>query len=288
MADIHDDPMPVLEAMTRIALEAGRAIMAVYDRAEGERIAAETKADDSPVTEADLAADAIISAGLAAEFPEIAVVTEEQVASQEGEAPDLFFIVDPLDGTKEFVQRRGDFTVNIALVEHGRPLLGVVLAPARRRLFRGAQGHGATQEETDELLHPLPDGPSPISVRTPDPSALSVVASKSHMNDETRAVIEAFDVAETRNAGSSLKFCLVAAGEADFYPRMGRTMEWDTAAGHAVLAAAGGEVRVHGSLRALAYGKPGWDNPHFLAYAPGVPIGDLPEGPTAGEAEAAE
>lgn len=270
------DTDAMLDEMARIALEAGRAIMAVYDRAEGETIDAQSKADDSPVTEADLAADAIIVAGLAAAFPDIPVVTEEQVESQENEAPERFFIVDPLDGTKEFVQRRGDFTVNIALVEHGRPVLGIVLAPARQRLFRGAVGTGAMQQETDELLHPLADGPRPIAVRTPDPSALSVVASKSHMNDETRAVIEALSVAETRNAGSSLKFCLVAAGEADFYPRLGRTMEWDTAAGHAVLAAAGGEVRVHGTLRALGYGKPGWDNPHFLAYAPGVPVEHLP------------
>ncbi|MEL6773909.1 MAG: 3'(2'),5'-bisphosphate nucleotidase CysQ [Pseudomonadota bacterium] len=268
-------PDVILEEIGRLALEAGRAIMDVYNRGEG-AIEAEAKADDSPVTEADLAADAIIGAGLAATFPEIAVVTEERVESQEGEAPERFFIVDPLDGTKEFVQRRGDFTVNIALVENGRPVLGVVLAPARGRLFAGIVGEGATVEEVDPLLYPVADTKRPIAVRAPDVEALSVVASKSHMNEETSAVIGALKVGETANAGSSLKFCLVAAGEADFYPRMGRTMEWDTAAGHAVLAAAGGEVRVHGTLRPLAYGKAGWANPHFLAYAPGVPVEHIP------------
>ncbi|MEM6678157.1 MAG: 3'(2'),5'-bisphosphate nucleotidase CysQ [Pseudomonadota bacterium] len=252
----------------RLALEAGRAIMAVYEREDFE---VAEKEDASPVTEADLAADAIIHAGLAAAFPEIPVVTEERVETH-GDAPDRFFIVDPLDGTKEFVKRRGDFTVNIALVEQGRPVMGVVLAPARGRLFRTNAAGGALQEETDALVHPVADSEVSIAVRDADPERLSVVASKSHNNPETEAVIARFHVAETRNAGSSLKFCLVAAGEADLYPRLGPTMEWDTAAGHAVLRAAGGEVRDLKHLRPLAYGKAGWKNPHFIAYGPGVPI----------------
>ncbi|MEO0821020.1 MAG: 3'(2'),5'-bisphosphate nucleotidase CysQ [Pseudomonadota bacterium] len=257
----------------RIALEAGRAIMAVYERDGGSGdIAAEAKADDSPVTEADLAADSIIHAGLTAAFPDIAIVTEEQAESQEGEPPERYFLVDPLDGTKEFVKRRGDFTVNIALIEQGRPVMGVVLAPARRRLFRSLAAGGAVEEETDALLHPVDGSERPISVRKPDEAALVIVASQSHRNAETEEFIARFKVAESRAAGSSLKFCLVAAGEADLYPRMGRTMEWDTGAGHAVLVAAGGDVIEHPSGRMLRYGKPGWENPHFIAYAPGVPL----------------
>ncbi|MEM6972356.1 MAG: 3'(2'),5'-bisphosphate nucleotidase CysQ [Pseudomonadota bacterium] len=263
----------LIEAIQQLALDAGRAIMAVYTRdPEAETIAAEAKADESPVTEADLAADRIIAGGLAAAFPGVAVVTEEQVASQEAPAPDRFFIVDPLDGTKEFVQRRGDFTVNIALVEHGRAVAGVVLAPARGRLYTGVQGGGASVAEVSPGGLLREETRRPIQVRRPDPEALSVVATKSHMNPETKAVIDAFRVADTRNAGSSLKFCLVAEGDADLYPRVGPTMEWDTAAGQAVLEAAGGEVRRLDTLRPLAYGKEAWRNPFFLAYAPGVPV----------------
>ncbi|MEO1316213.1 MAG: 3'(2'),5'-bisphosphate nucleotidase CysQ [Pseudomonadota bacterium] len=253
----------------RLALEAGRAIMAVY---ESDDFGTRAKEDASPVTEADLAADDIIGAGLAAAFPDIPVVTEERAESQEGPVPDRFFLVDPLDGTKEFVQRRGDFTVNIALIENGRPRMGIVLAPARRRLWRSLAGGGAEEEALDELVHPIHHSARPIAVRQADPEHLVVVASKSHGNPETEAFIGRFKPSESRNAGSSLKFCLVATGEADFYPRLGRTMEWDTGAGHAVLLAAGGEVRTLEHLRPLAYGKPGWENPHFLAYGPGVPV----------------
>ncbi|MEM9782171.1 MAG: 3'(2'),5'-bisphosphate nucleotidase CysQ [Pseudomonadota bacterium] len=264
---------PLLEAIEQLALDAGRAIMAVYTRdPESETIDAMAKADDSPVTEADLAADRIIAGGLVAAFPDIAVVTEEQVESQAGAAPERFFIVDPLDGTKEFVQRRGDFTVNIALVEHGRPVAGVVLAPARGRLYSGRQGAGATLTEVSPGGLRRDETRRKITVREPDPERLSIVASKSHMNAETEAVIGAFKVGDTRNAGSSLKFCLVAEGDADLYPRVGPTMEWDTAAGQAVLEAAGGEVRRLDTFRPLAYGKDGWLNPFFLAYAPGVPV----------------
>ncbi|MEO1531821.1 MAG: 3'(2'),5'-bisphosphate nucleotidase CysQ [Pseudomonadota bacterium] len=255
----------------RLALEAGRAIMDVYQRDD---FGTRAKDDASPVTEADIAADEIIGAGLAYAFPNIPVVTEERVESQEGPVPEKFFLVDPLDGTKEFVQRRGDFTVNIALIEHGRPRMGIVLAPARQRLWRSLAGGGAEEEALDELVHPVADSARPISTREADPEALVVVASKSHGNPETDAFINRFRPRDSRNAGSSLKFCLVAAGEADFYPRLGRTMEWDTGAGHAVLLAAGGEVRTLEHLRPLAYGKPGWENPHFLAYGPGVPVGE--------------
>ncbi|MEM7497687.1 MAG: 3'(2'),5'-bisphosphate nucleotidase CysQ [Pseudomonadota bacterium] len=253
----------------RLALEAGRAIIAIY---ESDDFGTREKDDASPVTEADLAADDIIAAGLAAAFPDIPVVTEERAESQEGPAPDRFFLVDPLDGTKEFVQRRGDFTVNIALIEEGRPRLGIVLAPARQRLWRSLAEGGAEEEALDDLVHPVPDSARPITVREAEAEALVVVASKSHGNKATEDYIKRYAPKESRNAGSSLKFCLVAAGEADFYPRLGRTMEWDTAAGHAVLLAAGGDVRTLEHLRPLAYGKPGWENPHFIAYGAGVPV----------------
>lgn len=255
-----------VETMTRLALEAGELILEIYRREEME---VRAKDDASPVTEADERADAHIAAGLRGAFPGVALVTEEQ-ADTHGAAADRFFIVDPLDGTKEFVQRRGDFTVNIALVEDGAPVLGVVYAPAKGRLFRTLAGGGAEER--------APDGMSarPIGVSTPDNRALRVVASKSHRDAATDEYIAKYAVADFLSAGSSLKFCLVAAGEADLYPRLGRTMEWDTAAGHAVLAAAGGEVdRLDGTGGPLRYGKPGWENPFFAAYAPGVAVKPL-------------
>src|SRR5690606_8097654 len=168
-----------------------------------------------------------------------------------------FWLVDPLDGTREFIGRNGEFTVNIALVEAGRAVLGVVLAPAIDRLFAGAAGLGAFVDEAGARR--------PIACRPPPAQGLTVVASRSHGDP---AALDAFlpgrKVAEIRSAGSSLKLCLVAAGEADLYPRLGRTMEWDIAAGHAILAAAGGRIEdLHG--RPLGYGKPGFENPHFVA-----------------------
>lgn len=247
-----------------LALQAGSVIMDVYARSE---IAAGVKSDASPVTEADLAADAVIRAGLAAAFPDIVTITEEDAASHEARAG-RFLIVDPLDGTKEFVQRRGDFTVNIALVEGGVPVRGVVYAPAKGRMFL-TRADGAAVEETG------PFGPAPgpcrlLRVAQADNAALRVVASKSHRDAATDAYIARYAVADCVSAGSSLKFCLVAAGEADFYPRLGPTMEWDTAAGDAVLRAAGGQVLDFDSHTPLAYGKPGYRNGRFLACGAGV------------------
>ena len=257
-------PESLTQTLTELALTAGAAIMAVYDRGE---ITADAKSDDSPVTEADLAADKLIGAGLASAFPDIPAVTEEAVESHELSGMSRFFLVDPLDGTKEFVQRRGDFTVNIALVEDGTPVAGVVYAPAKGRLFR------TTTEGAEELAvrdGALDGDAVPLKVASPDNAALRVVASKSHRDQATDDLIAKYQVAELKSAGSSLKFCLLAAGEADFYPRLGRTMEWDTAAGHAVLKAAGGIVLRADDQTPLTYGKQGWDNPHFLAVTPGV------------------
>ncbi len=253
----------------RLALAAGAEIMKIY---EAGAVAAEAKTDGSPVTAADLAADRVIAAGLAAAFPDIPVVTEEQAASHaEGVAAPLFILVDPLDGTREFVKRGGDFTVNIALVENGAPVAGVVYAPAKGRLFQTLDAGGATEERGP--FGAAPEGRRPIRVRRPDNAALAVVASASHRDAATDDWIARYDVAEFRPAGSSLKFCLLAAGEADLYPRLGRTMEWDTAAGDAVLRAAGGlTVRADDRATPLRYGKKGCDNPHFIAYAPGVEL----------------
>jgi 3'(2'), 5'-bisphosphate nucleotidase len=248
--------------LTRLAREAGAAIMAVYDSPD---FGVRAKADASPVTEADLAADRIIVAGLEAAFPGIPVVTEERADSHDLGHGRTHFLVDPLDGTKEFVGRRGDFTVNIALIEDGRPVAGVVYAPALGRLFRTEPGGGAAEVLADGTVRPL-------RVAEPDNGALRVVASKSHRDAATDAYIARYAVADFRSAGSSLKFCLVASGEADFYPRLGRTMEWDTAAADAVLRAAGGHVVRLDDGTALAYGKADRGNPFFLAYAAGVAV----------------
>jgi 3'(2'), 5'-bisphosphate nucleotidase len=250
----------------RLALSAGDRIMQVYN---GPDFEVRAKGDSSPVTEADEAADAVISAGLRAAFPDVTLITEEQAASH-AQTASTFFIVDPLDGTKEFVQRRGDFTVNIAYVQDGVPTHGVVYAPAKDRLFYTTPD-GTAVEETGPF-GPEPGPIRPLRVSTPDNAALMVVASKSHRDLATDDYISRYAVKDMTSAGSSLKFCLVATGEADLYPRLGRTMEWDTAAGDAVLRGAGGRVVRFDDHQPLAYGKPGWDNPFFIAFAPGVSL----------------
>lgn len=261
------DHPKLVTVMRRLALEAGDAIMEIYGRAD---MGVREKADDSPVTEADEAADRLISAGLQAVFPDIALVTEEQAASH-GQDVDTFLIVDPLDGTKEFVQRRGDFTVNIAYVEAGVPVRGVVYAPAKGRLFY-TDAEGRSVEEAGDFAKETPGETKALSVRAPDNDALLVVASKSHRDKATDDYIGRYRVADMKSAGSSLKFCLVATGEADLYPRLGRTMEWDTAAGHAVLSGAGGQVVRFDDREPLTYGKDGFANPFFIAHAPGVAL----------------
>ena len=258
----HDHLMQVLR---RLALEAGARIMEVYAGAD---VAVRAKADASPVTEADEAADALIAEGLAEAFPRLPIVTEEQAATH-GQQVTTFLIVDPLDGTKEFVQRRGDFTVNIAYVADGVPVRGVVYAPARGRLFYTLPDGRSVEEEGPFDLD-RPGAQRALSVAVPDNRALRIVASKSHRDQATDDYISRYGIGDLKSAGSSLKFCLVAAGEADLYPRLGRTMEWDTAAGDAVLRGAGGQMVTLDDHAPIVYGKPGFENPHFLAYAPGV------------------
>lgn len=261
--DLHK----LTEVMRRLALEAGDKIMEIYQSDDFE---VKSKSDESPVTVADEAADALISAGLRAAFPDVPLVTEEQAASH-GQSVSTFLIVDPLDGTKEFIHRRGDFTVNIAYVVDGSPVRGVVYAPAKGRLFYTDAGGNAV-EEGGPFDKDVTGQLSPIRVSKPDNDALLIVASKSHRDQATEDYIAKYNVKDSRSAGSSLKFCLVATGEADLYPRVGRTMEWDTAAGHAVLCGAGGDVVRFDNHQPLRYGKDGFANPFFIAYAPGVDL----------------
>ena len=223
-----------------------------------------TKDDNSPLTKADLEIDAYLCNVLKAAFPDIPVVTEERASSHGLDvASVLFFLVDPIDGTREFINKRDEFTINIALVENGRPIAGVVCAPAINRCFLGAENAGAME------IDMVSGASQSIHVSIPDKNALRVVASRSHLSPETRDFIDAHPVADMKSAGSSLKFCLLATGEADLYPRFGPTMEWDTAAGHAVLVAAGGFVNnLDGSP--LAYAKAEFRNPWFLAGAAGT------------------
>ncbi|MCB9959150.1 MAG: 3'(2'),5'-bisphosphate nucleotidase CysQ [Rhodospirillaceae bacterium] len=253
------DPAHLLEAVDRLALAAGGVILPFYNDG-GPTADVLVKSDGSPVTAADHAAEAVIEAGLVELTPGLPVVAEEAMAA--GRAPQIasgpFWLVDPLDGTKEFIAHRGTFTVNIALVTEGRPVLGVVYAPALGERYLGGEGLGAWFDAGE--------GRRAITVRTPPEEGVTVVASRSHGNPERRAAfLKRFRVAAETSIGSSLKFCLVAKGVADVYPRFGPTCEWDTAAGHAVLTAAGGRVETDEGAP-LTYGKPGFGNPPFVAY----------------------
>lgn len=248
----------------RACLEAGRAIMEIYSREDfGMRV----KSDNSPLTDADLAADRIIYEALHAQFPGEVIIAEERAESHGARAQN-FFIVDPLDGTKEFLKRGGDFTVNIGYVEAGNPVFGMVYAPAISRLFY-TQGGAAVEEIAQAgAQHGFsPDMAGEVKViqtRASDNDALEVIASKSHRDAATDEYIARYKVAGFASAGSSLKFCLIASGEADLYPRLGPTMEWDTAAADALIRAAGGETLNFDTLAPLAYGKEGFKNPFFI------------------------
>jgi 3'(2'), 5'-bisphosphate nucleotidase len=252
----YDDAMDdsaLLNLAADLARQAGTLILAVRARGFDTR----HKADASPVTEADHAAEALIVEGLRRAAPEILVVAEEEIASGHVREPvQQFWLVDPLDGTKEFSAGRDDFCVNIGLVRDGRPVLGVVGVPAQGELFCGLVGRDARKRTSA--------GEQAIRARRVPEAGADVIASRSHANDERLSeFLSGRKIAAVSNAGSALKFCRVAEGKADLYPRFGRTMEWDTAAPQAILEAAGGAVRtLDGSP--LRYGKPGWDNPHFI------------------------
>ena len=256
------DTSNLLNALAALARRAGDEVMAIY---AGDFTVLK-KADASPVTQADVLAEALIVQGLRTLTPHIPIVAEEAVAR--GDVPrvgmgvdDLFWLVDALDGTREFIHRNGEFTVNIALVQGGVPVCGVVLAPALSRLYGGALRLGAFVEDG------LKDGGvrHVIRCRETPLEGMTVLASRSHGDEGAlRGFLAGRRVAEVVHAGSSLKLCVIAAGLADMYPRLGRTMAWDIAAGHAVLLAAGGTVNdLTGAP--LRYGHAGFENPHFVA-----------------------
>lgn len=302
----------------QVAISAGEATLEVYD----EEFAVETKEDDSPLTEADRRSHSIIAERLAVD-PELSsfpVLSEEGPVSSSRNRAEwrTFWLVDPLDGTKEFVKRNDEFTVNIALVHRGRPVFGAVFAPALDTMYYGAEGQGAYRldgvlqgappfgppdilervrphEEDDDpglglrlSLRPVvnlsaenrdelvgrSDSISACAERQPSERSLRVVASRSHLNEETKTFVEVlrerYKTVELVSRGSSLKLCLVAEGSADIYPRFGPTMEWDTAAGDAIARAAGALVTTVDWITPLAYNKESLQNPSFIVRAPWV------------------
>jgi 3'(2'), 5'-bisphosphate nucleotidase len=250
------DTSHLLELAARLAADAAREINAI--RARGFKT--HRKADRSVVTEADHAAEALIVAGLRTALPGCVVVAEEEMAAGVAvEAAETFWSVDPLDGTREFSSGGDDFAVNIGLVRQGKPVLGVVGVPAKGTIYGGIVGQGAWLQAADGAR-------SPIATRTAPAAGLTVVASKHHGDDVLLdRYLHGRKVEKTVNFGSSLKFCRVAEGLADLYPRFGRTMEWDSCAPQAVLEAAGGVVLTLDGAP-LRYGKAGWDNPHFVCW----------------------
>ncbi|WP_372972650.1 3'(2'),5'-bisphosphate nucleotidase CysQ [Marinobacter sp.] len=244
----------LLDKVLEIADTASRKVMEIYQT----DFEVQTKDDNSPITAADIASHHVIVDGLKALTPDIPILSEESANAPWDERKDWtrFWLVDPIDGTKDFTNRTGEFTVNIALIEDGEPVMGVVTAPALNEAYWGIKGQGAWKREADGSIRKL-------EVVNP-PEAVRAVASKNHMNEETRTFIEQLGNHELVQAGSSLKFCRIAEGQADIYPRLGPTCEWDTGAAHAVLVAAGGKVtQLDGTP--LAYGKEDVLNPYFVA-----------------------
>lgn len=249
-----------VKQVSGIATRAGAEIMKIYET----DFEVETKNDNSPVTKADKVAEAIIlrsiREGLTDRFP---IISEE--AASDGHIPDVkdtaFWLIDPLDGTKEFINKNGEFTVNIALIENGKPVLGVVYIPTSETMYTGTAAGAFVKRKGEPSKQ--------IQCNAPGSDPITAVVSRSHRSTEVDTYLESFSIGKEISAGSSLKFCLIAEGSADLYPRFGRTMEWDTAAGHAVLRFAGGSVKtVEGND--LAYGKPDHENPHFIASGPGI------------------
>lgn len=254
-----NDPCRYLDDACAIAIEAGRCILEVYER----EFSITHKDDDSPLTEADRVSHELIAAHLRALVPALPLLSEESASADYAARANWkrFWLVDPLDGTKEFISRNGEFTVNIALIEDGRPVLGVVHVPVRGETYFACRGHGA-------LLQTSGHRPRPIRTRRFTGRNPIVVASRSHAGKETSAFLQSLGAYDVVSMGSSLKFCLVAAGAADVYPRLGPTMEWDTAAAQCVVEEAGGRVLdVRG--RPLTYNKADLHNPWFIVSGAG-------------------
>lgn len=251
----------LLDDIAALAEQAGAAIMPYF---HAEKVATRQKDDErrSQVTDADVAAEAVILAGLAKLTPDIPIVAEEEVAA--GRIPDVsggrFWLVDALDGTKEFLKKIPEFTVNIGLIEDGQPTMGVVYVPVSGDTYAGEVGVTAWMRENGGEREPM-------HVRSfPDEGIIVTLSRTYGQSTDVRRFLERYDVTKQLDAGSSLKFCLIAKGQADVYPRYGGSMEWDTAAAHAVLRAAGGAVKEINDGPELAYGKPEFRNPYFIAW----------------------
>lgn len=246
----------LLFMMLETAREAGRSIMQIYDDGALEQ---KEKSDGSPLTAADMASHHAIAAGLEKATPGWPVLSEESadVGYHSRRKWERFWLVDPLDGTKEFIKRNGEFTVNIALIEHGMPVMGVVYAPVLETIYYAGQGTGAFVQRGNSAAQPI------RAAQHPDGEPVRVVASRSHSDERTAALLAGLGEHQCISMGSSLKLCLVAEGAAHLYPRLGPTMEWDTAAAHAVVNEAGGTVCDLGGSE-LKYNKPDLHNPEFF------------------------
>jgi 3'(2'), 5'-bisphosphate nucleotidase len=246
---------PQLDRIVAIARRAGEAILEIYESG----FDVELKADDSPLTQADLASHRVICEALARAYPDVPLLSEEsaQVPFEARRGWSEYWLIDPLDGTREFVKRNGEFTVNIALVRDHYPALGVVHVPVSGVTYYGCVGAGSCRHAGDAA-------PVPIRVRVPAAAPPVVVGSRSHANPDTARRLEPIGPHRMVSMGSSLKFCLVAEGRADLYPRFGPTSEWDTAAAQAVVEAAGGQVLTLDGRRLRYNARPGMLNPHFL------------------------
>lgn len=257
-----EDLIRYKDELIGISYAAGKAILEIYN---SEDFDIEVKGDDSPLTRADLAANKIICDGLRKITPSINIISEENAAIpyDERSSWEYCWIVDPLDGTKEFIKRNGEFTTNIALVHHGTPILGVVYVPALDQMYYGIAGVGAyayQESESDTKLKATPF--------SSEDKGLKIVCSRSHLNDATQAFVDQYESPELVASGSSLKFILIAKGEAHLYPRLAPTSEWDTAAAHCILLESGGQINVAGTTSPLVYNKEDILNPYFIASAP--------------------
>jgi 3'(2'), 5'-bisphosphate nucleotidase len=264
----------LLEALLPVVLAAGRIEMNYFDAG----VEVQTKADATPVTVADHEAEVVLVDGLNKVAPGVPVIAEESVAA--GKVPETgseFFLVDPLDGTRAFIANKPDFTINIGLIRDNQPIFGIIYAPALGKFFATLSPEDAVEADIapDSQGERLSDYTfRPLHARDPDPNALVAFTSRSHAAHDTDEFLNRLPITETKKASSSLKFCLIARGEADLYARLGRTSEWDTAAGQAILTAAGGSVTTLDGAP-LAYGKrgEGYINPHFVAWARGPLLG---------------
>lgn len=260
MLDLPEQPKEtyyqrLINPVCDLSIAAGHRIMEFYRSGEHETV---IKADHSPVTDADIAAHHMIVENLRRWAPDIPIVSEENASQPDVAKAKHFWLVDPLDGTKSFIRRSDEFTVNIALMEGDRPVFGAIYIPVTDTLYYGSEAYGAFRQKPN-------DAPRHIRARTQPEEGATVLVSQSHNTAATDAFMENLTVAETMRASSSLKFCLVAEGTADVYPRYGRTMEWDTAAGHAIINAAGGRVETTDG-KPLLYGKPGFENDGFIVW----------------------